>query len=211
MKFIVLWLSEERSLNHQRTDYRRKVAVPVCAHSWQCNSHGFFILLHDPIWIGTWSAFGLWHSLMGSMEGSLPSSYPMEISQDWKFLDIWTIVRGIARDFLCCDAICTLLFVRVQSVDSCCLGYLAWTCVCTTLSDAILVDFPFLGHPSKWWVSVPMMVRNFLCLSIASREEKNCHIFQLNYILVSRPLTLSKFHSQANTSAGKPSILVKDM
>lgn len=148
---------------------------------------GFSSCYMTPFGSGLGQLFGLWHSLMGSLEGSLPSSYPMEISQDWKFFDIWTTVSGIVRDFLCCDAICTLLFVRVQSVNSCCLGYCAWTCVCTTLSDAILVDFPFLGHPSKWWVSVSMMVRNFFCLSVASREKKKCHIFHLNYILVSRP------------------------
>lgn len=107
----MLWLSEERSLNHQRTDYRRKVAVPVCAHSWQCNSHGFFILSHDPIWIGTWSAFWTLTFSHGFPGGLLTFNLSDGDFPGLNFLDIWTTVRGIEWDFFCCDAICTLLFV----------------------------------------------------------------------------------------------------
>lgn len=86
---------------------------------------------------------------MVSLEDSIALSYPTEISQDWIHLDIWTKVLGIVRDFLCCDAICTLLFVRVQSVGSCCSGQSSRTCVYTTMSDAILVDLTYLGQASK--------------------------------------------------------------
>lgn len=180
--------SEQRSLNHERTDYRRKVAVPVCAHSWQCNSHGFFILLHVSIGSGSGRPFGLCYSLMVSLEDSIALSYPTEISQDWIHLDIWTKVLGIVRDFLCCDAICTLLFVRVQSVGSCCFRSIV-SDLCLYYHERCDTSWPYLSGTSFQVLTVwsdflglnIVVVRGFLC-SICSQQRWKEMLYLLSYL-----------------------------
>lgn len=54
-------------------------------------------------------------------------------------------MRGIVRDFLGCDTICTLSFVCSKCGILLFRGYSARTCVYITFSDAILVDFPYPG------------------------------------------------------------------